>query len=101
ITSGWTTQEWQRFLDALPRELNPQQLAALDGAFGFTRSGNSEILFSWLQIAIRQHYVPALRPLEHFLASQGRRKYLAPLYRALMAQDWGKEEAKRVYARAR
>ena len=39
--------------------------------------------------------------LEHFLTSQGRRKFLTPLYRELLATAWGKEEAKRVYGMAR
>ncbi len=32
---------------------------------------------------------------------QGRRKFLTPLYRELLATDWGKEEAKLVYGMAR
>ena len=40
------------------------QLADLDRAFGFSKSGNSEILFAWLRIAIRHHYAPAMPALE-------------------------------------
>ena len=101
VTADWTTQDWQHFLDALPAAPTTHQLGDLDRAFGFSRSGNSEVLFSWLRIAARRHYTPALPALEHFLTSQGRRKFLTPLYRELMATDWGKEEAKRVYAKAR
>jgi hypothetical protein len=39
--------------------------------------------------------------LEHFLTSQGRRKFLRPLYEDLMAADWGKPLAKRIYSTAR
>jgi len=39
--------------------------------------------------------------LEHFLTSQGRRKFLQPLYQDLMASDWGRAEAVRIYAKAR
>jgi leukotriene-A4 hydrolase len=36
------------------------------------------------------------------LTSQGRRKFVRPLYTALMAQgDWGQPIARRIYARAR
>jgi leukotriene-A4 hydrolase len=31
----------------------------------------------------------------------GRRKFLRPLYEDLMKQDWGKAEARRIYAKAR
>ena len=59
------------------------------------------MLFAWLRIAIRHRYQPALPALERFLTTQGRRKFLRPLYEDLMQQDWGKAEAKRIYAAAR
>ena len=71
------------------------------GRFGFSASGNSEVLFAWLRIAIRHRYQPAMPALERFLTSQGRRKFLKPLYEDLMATDWGTSEAKRIYAVAR
>jgi leukotriene-A4 hydrolase len=100
-TADWTTQEWQRFLGALPVPLSDAQLADLDRTFGFTNRGNSEVLFAWLRIAIKHRYAPALPELERFLTLQGRRKFLRPLYEDLMATDWGKAEARRIYARAR
>jgi leukotriene-A4 hydrolase len=39
--------------------------------------------------------------LERFLTSQGRRKFLKPLYEDLMATEWGTSEAKRIYTVAR
>ncbi len=100
-TSGWVTQQWQHFLGKLPATLTTAQLDDLDRSFGFSKSGNSEVLFGWLRIAIRHHYQPAMQPLETFLTSQGRRKFLRPLYEDLMATDWGRAEARRIYQRAR
>ena len=101
-TRGWTTQEWQHFLGALPKQLTAAQLADLDRAFGLSRQGNSEILFAWLQTAVRNRYEPAVPALEHFLTSQGRRKFVRPLFADLMAQgEWGQALARRIYARAR
>lgn len=99
--SGWSTQEWQHFLESLPEKLTPAQLQDLDRAYRLTDSGNSEILFLWLRAAIRNNYRPALPALERFLTSMGRRKFLRPLYEDLMKQDWGKAEARRIYAKAR
>ena len=45
-TSGWVTQQWQHFLRVLPEPLREQQLQQLDETFGFSRTGNSEVLFS-------------------------------------------------------
>jgi aminopeptidase N len=97
----WVTQEWQHFLNALPAKLSPEQLRDLDRTFGLSTRGNSEVLFAWLRVAIRNHYEPAMPALEKFLTSQGRRKFLRPLYEDLMAADWGRSEAKRIYAKAR
>ncbi|HEX6886292.1 MAG TPA: M1 family metallopeptidase [Planctomycetota bacterium] len=86
-TRDWTTQQWLRFLRGLPDGLTPEQMADLDGAFGFTRSGNSEILCQWLELAIAHGYRPADAALEEFLGTVGRRKFLKPLYTALMKAD--------------
>ena len=98
---NWTTQEWQHFLESLSGQLSPAQLADLDRTFRLTERRNSEVLFAWLRIGIRHRYLPARQALERFLTTQGRRKFLRPLYEDLMKTDWGREEAKRIYDRAR
>jgi hypothetical protein len=66
-----------------------------------SQSGNSEIEFEWLNKVITNRYEPAFPALEKFLTSQGRRKFVAPLYTALAKTEWGKAMATRIYARAR
>ena len=95
-TKGWTTQQWLRFLRALPESLTAEQMGALDSAFAFTRSGNSEILCQWLELSIRHRYATADPELERFLRDVGRRKFLKPLYTALMKADPAR--AKALYA---
>lgn len=99
---GWATQQWQRFLESLPPTLSAPQLKDLDTTFQLSQRGNSEVLFAWLKLAISRRYEPALPALEHFLISQGRRKFVRPLFTALMAQGgWGPPIARRIYAQAR
>ena len=62
-TSGWSTHEWVHFLQSLPAELSDAQLARLDDAFRFSATGNSEIRFGWLRVAIRNEYNPAIPSL--------------------------------------
>ena len=100
-TENWTTHEWLHFLQALPESLSAEQLLALDGAFGFTATGNSEVRFAWLRVAIRNQYEPAFASLEEFLTTQGRRKFILPLYTDLAATDWGRAMAERIYGDAR
>ena len=99
--NNWSTQEWLHFLGAMPDTLAPTQLRDLDATFKLSQTGNSEILFAWLRIAIRNRYEPAFPALRTFLTSQGRRKFLRPLYEDLMAREWGKPLAREIYAKAR
>lgn len=100
-TNGWTTHHWLYFLRNLPESLTAEQMAALDNAFGFTRSGNSEITCQWLELAIVHDYDTADARLEEFLTTVGRRKFLMPLYRALAATDTGMARAREIYEKAR
>ena len=60
------------------------------------------MLFVWLRLAIRNRYEPALPAVERFLLGMGRRKFVQPLFQALVDQgDWGRPIARRIYARAR
>lgn len=43
----------------------------------------------------------AFAALERFLTSQGRRKFVRPLYAELAKSDWGREMAMRIYRRTR
>ena len=107
--SGWSTQERQHFLAWRPQGaaatrpwLTPAQLADLETALNLRAEGNAEVLFQWLQIAVAHRYQPAVPTLERFLTSQGRRKFVLPLYASLWAQgDWGRPIATRIYATAR
>ncbi len=99
---AWSTPERTRFVASLPRQLSAERLAALDKAFGLSAQGNSEIRFAWLELAVANRYEPAVASLEAFLTDQGRRKFVAPLFKDLMAQgDWGQPIAKRLYAKTR
>lgn len=97
-----TTQEYVRFLDQLPRQLSAGRLAALDERFHWNETGNSEIRFAWLRLALANRYPPAEASAEQFLTSQGRRKFVAPLFQQLQGQgEWGQALAKRIYDKAR
>ena len=97
----WTTQEWLHFLQSLPAKLTPAQMKQLDEAYHFTQTGNSEILCEWLRLAIRHGYREADARVEQFLRSQGRRKYVKPIYEELAKTPAGKERARRIYRQAR
>jgi aminopeptidase N len=82
-TAEWSTQEWLRFLRGFPERMDAAHMKSLDKTFGFTASGNNEILAQWLLMAVRNRYAPANDRLEEFLTTVGRRKYVKPLYLAM------------------
>lgn len=99
--SGWTTQEWLHFLRTLPEETSAEKMSQLDAAFNLTKSGNSEIAFQWLLMAIKNKYAAADARLEEFLVSIGRRKFVKPLFEQLAKTPEGLTRAKEIYAKAR
>lgn len=100
--AGWTTAERLRLLAKLPRELSAEQLGELDANLGLSRSGNAEILFAWLELALGNRYEPAVPVAEEFLAEVGRRKFVLPLFEVLMKDaEWGQPIARRIYAETR
>ena len=100
-TKDWSTHEWLHFLRNLPETLTKEQCALLDSKFHFTKSGNSEILCDWFQHTIASDYLPSEAALETFLMNVGRRKFILPLYKALVKTPEGKTFAQRVYSHAR
>jgi leukotriene-A4 hydrolase len=100
-TTGWSTQEWLHFLEAIVADLDRGELADLDRRFALTASGNAEILCVWLRLSIQHEYAAADGALRTFLVNVGRRKFLTPLYKELMKTPAGQLRAKDIYRTAR
>ncbi|MFU8878362.1 MAG: M1 family metallopeptidase, partial [Wenzhouxiangellaceae bacterium] len=98
---GWSVHEWRQFLLGLGGELDQEQMAAMDQAFGLTESRNVEILYLWLVRSIEARYQPGLDRLEDFLLEVGRNKFTRPLYQELAERDWARDWAIEIYQRAR
>jgi len=100
--SRWSTQEWLRFLNGLPRKQSAERLGELDRSLGLSTSTNAYIRSAWLVLAIGNRYDPAIPSIERYLPSVGRGLLILPVYAALKAQgDWGLPIARKVYATAR
>lgn len=99
-TEGWTPHQWLHFLRGLPPALPLATLAELDARFSLTASTNYEILAKWLELAVLRGYAAADERLEQFLRTVGRRKFLLPLYEALLSAG-RRDDAVRIYGGAR
>ncbi|WP_010187798.1 M1 family metallopeptidase [Sphingomonas sp. PAMC 26605] len=101
-TSRWSTQEWLRFLNGLPRRQTAARLGELDRTLKLSTSANAYIRSAWLVLAIGNRYDPVIPSIAQFLPSVGRGLLILPVYRALIAQaDWGMPIARQDYALAR
>ena len=76
-------------------------MTELDRALGLTESGNAEVAFQWLLMAIPSKYAPAEPRLEAFLIGIGRRKFIKPLYEELWKTPEGQVRARAIYKKAR
>ncbi|XP_016461560.2 leucine aminopeptidase [Nicotiana tabacum] len=103
--ADWKGQEWELYLENLPKSVEASQVRALDAVYHLSESNNYEVKVAFLQMAItarcREYYVV----VEKTLKEVGRILYLRPLYTALVQGEGpGKEEdtafARRVFSEA-
>lgn len=101
-TRSWTTHEWLHFIRNLPSDLHVSFYDKIDDVYHFSDSGNSEILAAWLELSIKSDYLEGHneKQLERFLTEVGRRKFLVPLYKALLENDH-RELAENIFRRAK
>ncbi|CAG2165413.1 unnamed protein product [Oppiella nova] len=83
----WQIVEFlNQLLDAEP-VLSAGKVEALTQAYGFTKNMNSEVRSLWLRLALTAHWKGCTTDAVQFITSQGRMKFLKPIYRALYAWD--------------
>ena len=97
---SWIALEWIHFLNDIDGKATAAQMAELDQTFGLARSGNNEIAFRFYLGSVKAGY-NVREPLNAFLMSVGRQKFVVPLYTALLKNPADKDWAKSVYAKAR
>ncbi|KAG8390657.1 hypothetical protein BUALT_Bualt01G0106400 [Buddleja alternifolia] len=97
--ADWGGQEWELYLENLPKSVEASQVSALDARYRLSESKDT----AFLQLAISSRCCNYYNEVEKTLKEVGRMKYLRPLYTALV-RGTGKEEekvfAKRVFSEA-
>ncbi|MCB0737411.1 MAG: M1 family metallopeptidase [Bacteroidetes bacterium] len=100
-TTGWSAHEYIYLTANLPKDISADQMAKIDAYFNFTNSSNSEILGQWFKHAARARYKDSYANMESFLVRVGRRKFLTPIYKALLNSPEGYLQAKEIYLKAK
>jgi hypothetical protein len=97
---GWLAVEWMKFLNDIDGKASAAQLQELDRAYALGKSGNNEIAFRFYLASVHAGY-DVREPLNAFLMSVGRTRFVAPLYAALLARPDDRAWAQALYAKAR
>jgi len=96
----WDFNQWLYFINSIRNKATLEQLNSLNKRYRFLESNNAEILASWLTNNIIVGNKVVNSRLEGFLCKVGRRKFLTPLYKALL-QSGQKDEALKIYRNCR
>jgi aminopeptidase N len=99
-TKNWVALEWMHFLNDIDGKASAAQLKELDQAFALAKSGNNEIAFRFYLASVKAGY-DVRAPLNTFLMSVGRKKFVLPLYTALFKNPADREWALALYKQAR
>ncbi|KAK9158137.1 hypothetical protein Scep_004711 [Stephania cephalantha] len=101
--ADWQGQEWELYLENLPKPSEAAQVTALDERFRFAESKNNEVKVAFLKLAISSGCTGYYKDVEKTLKEVGRMMYLRPLYTVLVQSpsDKAKILAKRVFEEAR
>lgn len=98
--TGWTSNQTCCFLDSLLEQTSEKKKAlkietvrAMDSQYKMSASQNCEILFRFCKLSILAEDSAILPVACRFITSQGRMKYIRPLYRALYASKMGRQVA--------
>lgn len=95
---SWASGQITCFLDSLQlktadRALKVSTLESMNALYKLAESRNSEILFRYCQLAIASEDESIVPVVVHFITSQGRMKFIRPLYKSLYRSKMGKDIA--------
>jgi leukotriene-A4 hydrolase len=95
--SNWSTAQTTTFLDALTNlchdrgsPLSLSTIQAMKDEYNFASSKNSEVLHRFCMLAVESGDTEIIPIVIRFITTQGRMKFVRPLYRALYKSDMGK-----------
>ncbi|KAL7499026.1 hypothetical protein ACHAWT_009622 [Skeletonema menzelii] len=102
--SDWSTAQTVTFLDALTnlcngrsKPLSLDTIQSMKETYNMQQSKNSEILHRFCMLAVAAGDSDIIPTVIRFITTQGRMKFVRPLYRALYKSDMGKDIAVKTF----
>ena len=97
----WSTHEWLHFVRSLPEEISTEKLKQLDQSFQLTEKANAELFTVWAKLCIQNNYSAVYAQLSNFLEVTGRRKFVQPLFQAMLDNEDTHTLAVDIYKKSR
>ncbi|KAL3797745.1 hypothetical protein HJC23_000290 [Cyclotella cryptica] len=98
--SGWSTSQKICFLDALMSKCTDREqplpmstVSMMKTAYSMHETRNAEVLHRFCMISIESGDASIIPVVVRFITTQGRMKFVRPLYRALFLSEMGKDAA--------
>ncbi len=85
--NSWQRMEFLNQLLETEPPINGTKVEAITQTYGLKSCHNSEIRSVWIRLGLRAHWKGCIDESIHFITSQGRMKFLKPIYRALYAWE--------------
>ncbi len=92
-----TSKEICYYLESLPKNAKAFKLQNIDSAFGFSNISDPEVRTQWYKLALPRKFKPAMETVPEFLSKTGRRKFVFPVYDALLKTKEGTTLATQVF----
>ncbi|XP_014235450.1 leukotriene A-4 hydrolase [Trichogramma pretiosum] len=92
----WTSNLKEAFLSELVlsnKSLTIDQMKLMDELYGFGSTQNSEIRFNWLRLCLKSKWEEKVDETLEFATSQGRLKFVRPLFRDVYAWEEMRQRA--------
>jgi len=100
VPDNLLTQQWLYLLRKLPSSFDAKIAKVWNNKFQLSSKPNDEIKACWIEVCIKNGYGKEIVPdIESFLVRVGRRKFLLPLYEALVKNNM-KTEATAIFEKA-
>lgn len=96
----FTTQQWIMYFRSLNAAVSAEKLQKIN-EYGSFSSSNSEVRFEWFLLNLRNRNWKIEPELKQFIQSTGRRKYILPLFSAIVKDKSRLDWAREVYSNAR
>lgn len=97
---AFNTQQWIMYFRSLNSNLSSENLKKMDEVAHFSQA-NSEVRFEWFLLNLRCENWSIEKDLQAFLASNGRRKYVLPLFNSIVRDKKRLKWAREVYQSAK